>query len=211
MLKTTFWKIINSLHKFIASPRMVLSYKRPDGIILKQTRISNTSVINCPKNLFIEDNVFISHFVMLECSNKLYIGEGCQICSHVLITTHSSHNSIRLYGKEYIAHNGKHLGYLASEIKIGNYTFIGPHVTIMPATTIGKGSIICAYSYVRAGTYPDFAILKGNPATVVGDTRDNDQQLITKYPELACYYNEWAQNCETTNSEAINCEVNQHE
>ncbi|MBK6640493.1 MAG: hypothetical protein IPG39_04320 [Bacteroidetes bacterium] len=32
---------------------------------------------------------------------------------------------------------------------MGAYTFIGPHVTIMPGASIGKGSVIAAYSLVK--------------------------------------------------------------
>ena len=63
------------------------------------------------------------------------------------------------------------IGYIQGKVNIGKYTFIGPHSTIMPNTTIGKGCIVSAYSYVK-GNYPDFSIISGNPAKIVGDTRD---------------------------------------
>ena len=144
-----------------------------------------------PQKLRIEDNVYIGHYSILECSNEITIAEGCQICTNVLMTTHSSHLALRLYGKHYIENNGKHLGYVTGSINIGKYSFIGPYSTIMPGSKIGKGSIISAYSYVK-GEFPDFAILMGQPAKIIGDTRNLDQEFLTKYPELQVYYSEWS-------------------
>jgi acetyltransferase-like isoleucine patch superfamily enzyme len=99
--------------------------------------------------------------------------------------------AIRLYGHHYIEHNGKHLAYVKGAVKIGKFTFVGPHSVIMPGTTIGKGSIVSAYSMVK-GEFPDFSVIAGNPAKVVGDTREIDAKMLGKYPELQNYYDEWA-------------------
>ena len=170
---------------------MIVGYKRSDGVYLAQTRLSNTVDIIWPSKLNLQDNVFVWHHSILECSQGLTIEEGCQIGACVLISTHSSHMSIRLYGSHYIEHAGKHHGYVRGSIKIGKYSFIGPHSVIMAGTTIGKGSIVAAYSLVK-GEFPDFAIIAGNPAKVIGDTREKDQGYLEKYPELKKYYDEWA-------------------
>ena len=60
----------------------------------------------------------------------------------------------------------------------------------MPNTNIGKGSIVTAYSYVK-GEFPDYSIISGNPAKIIGDTRDMDKEALTSNPELQSYYNEW--------------------
>ena len=191
-MKKLFWQLCNLLNKYIAHPRMVLGYCRKiDGVYLPLTRVSNTTDIIYPEKLNIADNVFIWHNSILECSNGITIDEGCQIGAYVLMASHSSHLAIRLYGKHFIEHNGRHKGYIRGAISIGKYTFIGPHSVIMPGTTIGRGSIVSAYSLVK-GDFPDFAIIAGNPATVVGDTREMDKKSLDKYPELRGYYDEWA-------------------
>jgi acetyltransferase-like isoleucine patch superfamily enzyme len=195
MIKSVIWKIFNWLHKYIAKPRMICGYKNSNGDYLSHTRISNTTDIGSPNCLTIGDNVFISHYCFIDCSNNLTIGEGCQISSHNVLLTHSSHIALRLYGKHYIEHNGsKHIGYVSGTTVIGKYSFIGPHSVIMPNVIIGKGSIICAHSYVKSGIYPDFAILSGNPAQLVGDTRNMDRQFLENNPQLKKFYNEWANN-----------------
>jgi acetyltransferase-like isoleucine patch superfamily enzyme len=190
MLKNLIWQLINIVNRKFFSPRIIVGYKRHDGKALAKTRISNTTLIEHPHKLNIEDLVYISHFCLLECSNGLFIGEGCQICSHSVITTHSSHLSIRLYGADYLNH-ATLSGYVTGSISIGKYSFIGPHVTIMPKTQIGIGSIVKAYSYVK-GEFPDFAIIAGNPAVQIGDTRDLDKGLLNKYPHLNIHYNQWS-------------------
>jgi len=125
----------------------------------------------------------------VEASNGITIREGCQITNYISILTHSSHNSIRFYGKEY-RKNTDLKGYIKGSVEIGMYSFVGPHVTIMPNTTIGKGCLVSAYSLLK-GDYPDFSIIAGNPATVVGSTKDKDEAFLKEHPELQVYYNEW--------------------
>lgn len=191
MSKKLFWKLCNKLNQYIAKPRMILGYTRHDGVYLPFTRMSNTVDVIYPNQLNIANNVFIWHHSILECSNGITIEEGCQIGAYVLMASHSSHVAIRLYGKHYIEHNGKHKGYIRGGIHIGKFTFVGPHSVIMPNTKIGKGSIVSAYSLVK-GDFPDFSIIAGNPAVRIGDTRDIDNKQLEKYPELRGYYEEWA-------------------
>lgn len=168
---------------------MIWGFKRNDGVYLKNARISNTTFIDNPDKLNIEDRVFIGHFNYIEASNGITIKEGCQITNFISITSHSSHISLRLYGKHYTDFKS-HKGYIKGSVIIGEYTFIGPHCVIMPDTIIGKGSIVAAYSYVQ-DHFPDFSIIKGNPAKVVGDTRDMDAEYLKQNPELEEFYHEW--------------------
>jgi len=76
------------------------------------------------------------------------------------------------------------------KVYIGKYTFIDPYCVIMPNTTIEKGCIVSAYSYVK-GDFPDFSIIAGNPAKIIEDTRKPDAQYLENYPELKKLYYEW--------------------
>ena len=172
-------------------PVMVGNYRRYDGKRLSQTRVSNSTAIQGGNAFEVADNVFIGHFNFIDATFGLTIEEGCQITNFVSILTHSSHQSIRLYGPQYGKVGAMH-GYGEGTVRIGKYTFVGPHSVIMPKTVIGKGSIVAAYSMVK-GEFPDFAIIAGNPAAVVGDTREKDEKLLADYPELRPYYEEWTQ------------------
>jgi len=43
------------------------------------------------------------------------------------------------------------------------------------------------------GTFPDYAILEGRPARVVGDSRRADERALVRYPELQVLYDAWTQ------------------
>jgi acetyltransferase-like isoleucine patch superfamily enzyme len=171
-------------------PHFVGRYRRADGRLLPLTRVGNTTYITGRENLDIGDNVFIGHYSFIDATNGLHIGEGCQIGYYVTIATHSSHIAIRLYGREY-TRVSKKIAYGEGSVFVGRYTFVGPHSIIMPGSRIGKGSLVSAYSYVK-GNFPDFAILAGNPAVVVGDTRTLDAPYLEQHPELRPFYAAWA-------------------
>ena len=169
---------------------MVGRFRDADGKILPLTRVSNTTYIGNKENLKIADNVFIGHYNFIDASCGLTIKTGCQITNYISILTHSSHVSIRLYGKEY-PNRKDHIAYLKAPVEIGEYTFVGPHSVIMPGARIGKGCLVSAYSYVK-GEFPDFSVISGNPATVTGDTRNLDKPFLDANPEIKELYNEWA-------------------
>jgi acetyltransferase-like isoleucine patch superfamily enzyme len=171
-------------------PTMYTIKKSPfNGRLLKNTRISNTCNFESMSHLDIGDHVFIGHYNFIESSNGICIEEGCQITNYISILTHSSHISIRLYGKNY--QGSDMIGYVKGSVLIGKYSFVGPHSVIMPGTSIGKGSIVSAFSYVK-GTFPDFSVIAGNPAKVIGDTRNMDESFLQEHPELRNFYEEWS-------------------
>lgn len=186
--ESIIYRISRVMYHF-TKPRMLGKRKNFQGNGINNTSIGNTTFIDFPENLILRDNTYIGHHNFIEASNGIDIGEGCQITDFVSLTTHSSHISIRLYGNQFSKHTN-HVGYIKGDIKIGKYSFIGPHTLIMPGTTIGKGSIVSAYSYVK-GTFPDFSIISGNPAKAIGDTRDMDKKYLDENPFLIDFYNSW--------------------
>ena len=173
-----------------SAPQMIYGYMQ-NGVLLKDTRIGSTTSIVGDEGLMLADNVFIGQFNFIEATNGVFIGEGCQITNYVSIITHSSHIAIRLYGDHYRT-TPKPIAYNEGKVHIGKYSFVGPHVTIMPNTTIGIGSIVASHSLVK-GTFPDFAIIGGTPATVIGDTREMDEPYLKEHPELRKYYTNWSE------------------
>jgi acetyltransferase-like isoleucine patch superfamily enzyme len=168
----------NSTQKF--GPRVLIGFYHK-GKFLKDVRISESTVLSFPQNMELDDNVFIGHDNFIEASNGISIEEGVQITNYISILSHSSHISIRLYGKEYRKVKDP-IGCRKGSVRIGKYSFIGPHATIMPAV-IGKGCLVSAYSFVK-GDYPEFSIISGNPAVIVGNTKDLDKKYLEDYPEL---------------------------
>jgi len=165
---------------------MVGGYKNPDGRSLEYCRISSSTVILKNDTLFLDDHVFIGHFNFIDSSQRVTIGKGCQFTNYISILNHSSHDAIRLYGESFVK-TSEPKKYNHGTVEIGEFTFIGPHSVIMPGTRIGKGSIVSAFSMVQ-GEFPDYSIISGNPAKVVGSTDRRDERMVTRNPEFAATY-----------------------
>ena len=54
-----------------------------------------------------------------------------------------------------------------------------------------RGVLVKACSYV-SGEVPDFAVVQGQPARVVGDTRTLDAAWLREHPEARAQYDAWA-------------------
>lgn len=174
--------IVQNIFKFFSSPFMVYGYYSAfDKKFRKFTRVSSSAVILNKENLQVADNVWVWHYSIIDASNRVTIGEGCQIGAWVGIFTHSSHIAIRLYGGDsYIkTPQNERLGYLKGSVNIGEYTFVGAKATIMPGVTIGKGCLIAAGTLVNKSV-PDFSIVVGNPGVIKGSTKDLDKKYFTE-------------------------------
>jgi acetyltransferase-like isoleucine patch superfamily enzyme len=171
-------------------PRMFYGWRRDDGTWLAHTRISSATRIENPEWLDIGDHVYVGPFNLLDASGGLSIGEGCQITTHCALLTHSSHQALRLAGRDYWG-AADPPAYVRQRTQIGAYCFIGPHSVIAPGSRIGRGVLVRAYSYVD-GEMPDFAIVGGQPARVLGDTRDADAPWLAAHPEAQAAYDAWA-------------------
>src|SRR3990167_2794487 len=59
------------------------------------------------------------------------------------------------------------------EVEIEDYVFIGPRATILPGVKIGKGAIVAAGAVVTKDI-PEFAIVVGVPAQVIGERKNKN-------------------------------------
>lgn len=181
-----FKPLAYSLLRRLIGPRMAYGYRRHDGAWLPHTRVSTAAELQGPQQLQIEDHVFIGHFNFIDASGGLSIGEGTQITNHVSVLSHSSHVAVRLMGRRYWGHP-EPAGLTRAATVIGPYCFIGPGAVIAPGACLGRGVLVRAHSYVD-GEFPDFAIVGGQPAQVVGDVREMDAAWLQRHPELAEHY-----------------------
>jgi acetyltransferase-like isoleucine patch superfamily enzyme len=171
---------VQNLLSVFSRPFMVYGYQSDQNRkFLKYTRISSSTTILNKENLNIEDNVWVWHYSILDASNGITIGKGCQIGAWVGIFTHSSHIAIRLYGGDsFIKTNLKErLGYIKAPVSIGEYSFIGARSIIMPGVQIGKGCLVAAGSIVTK-SMPDYSVIVGNPAVIKGCTKDLDKKYF---------------------------------
>ncbi len=173
--------LLQNILSCITRPFMVYGYYcRCTRKFLKHTRISSCTKILAHNNLTIGDYCWIGHHCLIDASGGLEIGEGVQVSSLNSILTHSSHISIRLLGRDFLRTRYlDRLAYSKSPVKIGDYTFIGSGAIILPDTSIGRGCVIGAGSVVK-GNIPDYSVVVGNPARIVGTTDDIDRPYLNE-------------------------------
>jgi acetyltransferase-like isoleucine patch superfamily enzyme len=183
-----FISIAMNLLAALRRPFMAYGYwDRASGQFRKNTRVSSSAVISDKKLVAVADNVWIWHHTIIDGSNGVTIKEGCQIGAWVGIFSHGSHIAVRLYGPDYIKiPREARAGYTRGAVHIGEYCFIGAGALIMPGVTLGKGCLVSAGAVVSK-TAPDYSILRGSPAQIVGDVRDLDKKFL-KDPEIRKTY-----------------------
>lgn len=112
-----------------------------------------------PKNISIGEDTIIGDHAFLDGREKLTIGDHVDIASSVMIYN-SEHD---LESVEFKARS--------EPVKIEDYVFIGPRVIIMPGVKIGKGSVVAGGAVVTKDV-PDFAIVGGVPAKIIGERKN---------------------------------------
>ena len=174
-------------------PIMIYGFRDPcTKKFRKYTRISSTTTIMNKPKLSIEDKVWIWHYSIIDATEGLEIGSGCQIGAWVGIFTHGSEKAIRLLGEDFInIHYSQRQGYTRGGVKIGPYCFIAAKSIIMPGVTIGKGCLIGASTLVNKDV-PDYSIVVGQPGKIVGSTLELDSKLFEKNDYSETYYDKTA-------------------
>lgn len=190
----TLRRLLARTWRCLAAPRMVYGLRSGDGAWRPHSRVSTHAHIESPAGLRLGDHVFIGHFNFIDASGGLTLGEGCQITNHCSVLTHSSHLALRLERERYWGHAAP-AGMQREATAIGAWSFVGPHSTIAPGARIGRGVLVKAGSFV-AGEVPDFAVVEGQPARVVGDTRELDRAWIEAHAaaygaDAAAAYEAW--------------------
>jgi acetyltransferase-like isoleucine patch superfamily enzyme len=107
------------------------------------------------------ENTWIGPYTILDGSGGLKIGSFCSISSGVQIY---SHDSVKW------ALSGGKAAYEKEAVRIGNSCYVGALSVIAKGTTIGNHCLIAAKSFVK-GAIPDFSIVLGSPARIVGRVR----------------------------------------
>jgi len=118
-----------------------------------------------PKNITIGKDTIVGDHAFLDGREELVIGNHVDIASSVLI-----------YNSEHELES-EDFGAISERVEIKDYVFIGPRVTILPGVVVGKGAVVAAGAVVTKNV-PDFAIVGGVPAKVIG-TRKNKNPKYT--------------------------------
>lgn len=114
-----------------------------------------------PKNITIDEDTIIGDHAFLDGRDKINIGNHTDIASSVMI-----------YNSEHDL-TSPDFGAILAPVEIGDYVFIGPRVIIMPGVKIGKGAVVAGGAVVTKDV-PDFAIVGGVPAKVIGERKNKN-------------------------------------
>ena len=173
----------------LLKPRMIYGYDDPaTGNFRKYCRMSSSVTVMNPRGLSVEDHVWVWHHTILDATEGITIHEGAQIGAWVGVFTHGSEASVRLLGPSFVhIPNHERRGYTRGPVSIGAYSFVGAGSVILPGVTVGRGVLIAAMSLVTRDV-PDYAIVRGQPAKVVGDTRDFDAKYFAEHDFSDTYY-----------------------
>jgi len=180
---------IQNLFSIFHRPFMVYGfYNQTQKKFMRQTRISSSTKVVSKKKLDLSDGVWIGHYSVLDASHGIKFGKGVQTGSHISIYTHSSHNSIRLLGDSYLSTNDR-VGYITGDVLVGEFSFIGDSAVIFPGVEIGKGCLVKAGSVVT-NSVPDFSVVSGNPAQVIGSVLATDEKFLIKASVRETYFDQ---------------------
>ena len=168
----------------------------------KNYKIGKNSNIREPTIIYpdndIGDNFQTGHFVTIREKNK--IGNNVSIGSHSNIEHHITiEDNVRIHsncfipeytilkhdcwiGPNVVLTNAKYprSNNVKNELKgpyIEEYAKIGANSTILPGIKIGKHALVGAGSVVIKDV-PDYAIVVGNPAKIIGDLRNLDEYKL---------------------------------
>lgn len=126
-------------------------------------------VIKHPERLEIGSGTAINGDCYIHAWGGVRIGRFCHIGKGLTVFSHN-HNYRSQKSIPYDEVN------LSRPVTIGDAVWIGSNVTIAPGTTVGEGAILSVGSVVF-GTVPPCAIVRGNPAQVIGY---RDRQVYEK-------------------------------
>jgi acetyltransferase-like isoleucine patch superfamily enzyme len=173
----------------LQKPFMVYGYRDPaSGRFRKYTRMSSNVIIMSKQNLKLGDYVWVWHHSILDATEGITIGEGCQIGAWVGIFTHGSESAIRLLGPRFVhIHSSARSGYTRGRVAIGAYTFVGAGSVILPGVEIGRGCLIAAGTLV-ARDVPDHSVVVGWPGEVRGSTVAMDRRKFAECDYSDTYY-----------------------
>ncbi|MBK8743875.1 MAG: acyltransferase [Propionivibrio sp.] len=110
--------------------------------------------------LRIGDGCYIGRFGTLACINRVILGRDVMISDRVFIgdAVHGFARSDLPVRDQYLTSKGS--------VEIGDGTWIGIGVSILPNVAIGRNCVIGANSVVTRDV-PDFCVVAGNPAKVI--------------------------------------------
>lgn len=163
-------RLLFYLLRFVSFISRAFSHRLYNKLIVKANKLIGVEFNGLPE--------YIDYSAHIDASGGLSIGDGCVISVNVIILTHDWSFLCRYKAQKITPPNGHLFDKQAfNSVLVGDGTFIGAGAIVLPGSHIGKYCIIGAGAVVK-GTIEDYAIVVGNPARKIGDTRDPKYKLL---------------------------------
>ena len=141
-------------------------YKRFLGRQYSKMVLGKGVRIAFPDRLVLGNHISIGRDGYLQARGGITIGDHSILGSRVVVLPHN-HNYLTPTSLPYDAEE------IVRPVVVGRYVWVGMGSMICPGTTIGDAAVVLMVSVVTKDV-PPMAIVRGNPATVVG-TRDEER------------------------------------
>lgn len=163
-------RILFNLLKTLAFFAKIFSHSLYMKLIVKAYRVNGATITGMP--------AFIDHSAHVDTSGGLTISKGVGISVNAIVLTHDW-SFLRRYRARNIVPPPTHLldPQAFRPVSIGEYSLVGAGAIVLPGTHIGKYCLIGSGAVVK-GVVEDYAIVVGNPARKIGDTRDEKFKLV---------------------------------
>jgi len=120
--------------------------------------------------LEIGDSSYVGMFSILNgYAAKVIIGKNVSIAQRVNIMADSGPNASPLMQQYYPLITGS--------VKIGDHSWIGANVIIMPGVELGEFCVVAANSFVDK-SFPPYSVIGGNPAKLIKNILDDRNKKI---------------------------------
>jgi dTDP-4-amino-4,6-dideoxy-D-glucose acyltransferase len=127
----------------------------------------------------IGDFVHITCYVSLIGEEKIKIGNFCGLSSKVAVfSSNDDYSGESLLGAKIIQE--KHRNVTNKPVIFEDYTTVGAMSLILPGVTIGEGSVVGAFSFVRKSIKP-WGIYFGNPLKFI---KKRSKKMLEYIPEM---------------------------
>lgn len=130
-------------------------------------------------------NLYLGHEVSIECN--CVIGDNCLVANRVAFVGRNDHDyksiGIPVRFSPWIGGSDSGENELKNVVKVGDDVWIGYGAIVLTGVSIGKGTIVATGSVVTRDT-PDYSIVGGVPATVLG-SRFSDEEITRHEQAIA--------------------------
>lgn len=157
-----FWLLILTIVGYVPLHSVRLFFYLVSGMKIHWTsHIHMWARFYDPTGVTVGKDTIIGDHAFLDGRDKLVIGDHVDIASEVMI--YNSEHDI----------NSEDFEAVTGPVEICDYVFIGPGAIILPGVKIGRGAVVAAGAVVTKDV-PEFAIVGGVPAEVIGERKLKD-------------------------------------